>query len=248
MKYLKRFNEELDPSTYSRAAYKLKKKGHLDRAKELENWSKKRSADESIIKWKERLQEMSKFGTYKLNVKNPDSGESFTGDFHLELIMDRDQFIDQLEEFKSVGDGYFFISIGIIPTNQEVLDKCEEIMPDPDFGNGFYWSMFSVIEFDLGSSLEFKSFKLDYYDTGMSGEVSLADRGSAGRFRNLLKKMFTDPSLNYPSGYTDVDTFYDLVQQKFCIEYGLSSDYGFDVEQVSDFINTLSVNDMYKSI
>jgi hypothetical protein len=248
MKYLKRFNEELNPGTYRSAAYKLKKKGHMGRAKELEDWSHKREKDESIIKWKKAIQEMSEFGTYKLNVKNPDSGESFTGDFHLELIMDRDAFGDQLDDMKSDGSGEFFLTAGIIPTSQEVLDRCEEIMPEPEFGNGFYWGFCIIMNFELGNSLEFKSFEIGHYDSSMSGEVSIVDRGSAGRLKNLLKKMFTDPSLNYPSGYRDVNNFYDLVQNKFCIEYGLSSDYGFDVEQVSDFINTLSVNDMYKSL
>jgi hypothetical protein len=248
MKYLKRFNEELNPMTYQRAAWKLKKKGHIGRAKELEDWSHKREKDESMIKWEKRVEEMSKFGTYKLNIKNKDTGKVFTGDFHLELIMDRDSFADQLDDMKSEGKGDFFITVGIIPTNKEVLDKCEEIMPEPEFYNGFYWGMFIIMKFDLGTSLEFKSFELDNYDSSMAGEVSIADRGSAGRLRNLIKKLFTDPSLNYPSGYRDFDSFYDMIQQKFCIEYGLSADYGFDVEQVADFINTLSANDMYKSI
>ena len=248
MKYLKRFNEELKPWTYRRAASKLRKKGHEGRAKELEDWSKKREADDELESWKKRVSEMSKFGTYKLNVKNPETGQKLTGDFYLELIMDRDAFLDSLDHYKETGEGHFYITVGIIPTTKELLDECNRIMPEPEFGNGFYWGMFMILGFKLGTSLEFNSYELVSYDSSMAGEVSLADRGSAGRFRTLLKKMFTDPTLDYPSGYTDVDSFYDLVQQKFCIEFGLSSDYGFDVEQVADFINTMSANDMYKSI
>jgi hypothetical protein len=162
--------------------------------------------------------------------------------------MDRDAFFDSLEYMKSDGKGDFFITVGIIPANQEVLDKCEEIMPDPELGNGFYWGMYISMNFNLGTSLELTSYELGSYDDSVSGEVSLADRASAGKLKTLLKKMFTDKTLDYPSGYNDVDSFYDLIQHKFCIEFGLSSDYGFDVEQVADFINTISANDMYKSI
>lgn len=248
MKYLKRFNEELEPWTYRRAAIKLRKKGHEGRAKELEDWSRKRQADDDLINWEKRVNEMSKFGTFKLNVKNPETGKKITGDFHLELIMDRDAFLDSLDDMKSEGKGEFFLTVGIIPSTKELLDECISLMPEPEYGNGFFWGMYVLLNFKLGTSLEFTSYELGSYDDSMSGEVSLADRGSAGRFRTLLKKMFTDPTLDYPSGYNDVDNFYNLIQQKFCIEFGLSSDYGFDVEQVADFINTMSANDMYKSI
>lgn len=96
-----------------------------------------------------------------------------------------------------------------------------------------------VIKFDT---------KIGNYDDSLSGHVTFADRGSVGRFKSLLKRMFTEPELGYPSGYTDQDNFYSMVQNKLCVEFGLSSEYGFSVEQVGDYIMSLPANEMYKSI
>lgn len=58
MKYLKKFNEELDPMTYRRAASKIIKRAEKDpfydmetakaRAKELKDWADKREYDETM--------------------------------------------------------------------------------------------------------------------------------------------------------------------------------------------------------
>jgi hypothetical protein len=94
MKYLKRFNEELNSDTYLRASRKLKKLGHTDRAKELQEWGAKVERDEEMIKWKERMQDFGPFGTFKLNVENPDTGESLVGDFYLDITFDELAFSD----------------------------------------------------------------------------------------------------------------------------------------------------------
>jgi len=54
--------------------------------------------------------------------------------------------------------------------------------------------------------------------------------------------IFSDPNLNYPAwGY---DSFYDMMNIGFGSELG-PSDYGFQPEQISDFISTISANEMY---
>lgn len=254
MKYLKRFNEELLPQTYNRAARKLDKLGHTDRAKDLKDWSKKRQKDMDIEAWKENIEQMSKFGKFKLNIFNPGvsaRGKKMTGDFYLSITFDGDSFIDSCDEFVSEGRGSIPFFIGIIPVDQDVVDKCENTMPSPgeSEGNGFYWGMYLSLSFTLsGNVLKFNKYELGDYDPGMSGNVSFADRASAGRFKSLLKNIFIDENLNYPSGRTDVPYIYQAIQNVVCIEAGFSSDYGFNVEQADDFINTMSPNEMYKSI
>jgi hypothetical protein len=91
-------------------------------------------------------------------------------------------------------------------------------------------------------------FTLEDYDENLSGNVSFADRSSANKFKNLLKSIFSNPELNYPSGYTDVDYMYQKLEQVILIRQGFSSDYGFELKQAADFINTQSPNTMYKTI
>jgi hypothetical protein len=250
MKYLKRFNEELKPSTYSRAAMKLKKLGHDSRAKELEDWSDKRRIDEGLLLWKENVKRFSKFGKFKLNIKNPKTDEKLTGDFYLDLILDRDSFGESLPDFINDKKGSFWIAGGIIPVDEETLNKCMEILPDPDdLHNGFFWGLSLSLYFIIESNtIEFNNYELNDYDSSLSGNVSIADRASANRLKTLLKNMFSKKDYNYPSGYNDFDNFYDMVWSVFGAQYGLSSDYGFSPEIITDFINTLSPNEMYKSL
>jgi hypothetical protein len=249
MKYLKRFNEELRSETYRSAAFKLKKIGHQNRAKDLEDWSIKREKEENLDKWNQMKNQFSKFGKFNLNIVNPETGERIKDEFYLSLNIDRDSFGDSLDDMISEGEGHFWIAIGLIPTNKEALDKCMEMVPDPDMGNGFIWAMSITLDFVIESDMmRMTKYELHNYDEGISGDVSFADRASANRFKNILKKMFSQPDFNYPSGYRDFQYFYDMFYNVFGAQYGLSSDFGFTPEMISDFINTLSPNEMYKSI
>ena len=254
MKYLKRFNEELRPRTYMSAAKKLTAMGHTDRAEELKAWAEESEKREEVQKWKDRLQDYALFGTYKINIVNPETKEKFTGDFYLDVNFDELAFEDNFEYEKEKdpnnvkGVGIFFF-IGLIPTSEETLRKCMEIMPEPEFGNGFFWGMSCGIDFKVeNGQVVLEKFILDDYDDNISGNVSFADRSSANKFKTLLKNIFSNPELNYPSGYTDVEYMYQKLEQVICIRQGLSSDYGFELKDVAEFINLQSPNTMYKTI
>jgi len=254
MKYLKRFNEELRPRTYMSAAKKLTDIGHTDRANALKDWAQETEKREEITKWKDRLQDYGLFGTYKVNVVNPETEEKFTGDFYLDINFDELAFEDNFEyekgqnpdEIKGVS---IFFFIGLIPTTEETLRKCVEIMPEPEFGNGMFWGMSCGIDFEvIKNEVILKKLLLDDYDDNLSGNVSFADRSSANKFKTLLKNIFTNPELNYPSGYTDVEYMYQKLEQVILVQQGFSSDYGFELKQVAEFINSQSPNTMYKTI
>lgn len=254
MKYLKRFNEELRPRTYLSAAKKLTDIGHTDRANTLKDWAEQTERREEITKWKEKLQEYSPFGAYKVNVVNPETEEKFTADFALDINFDELSFEDSFEYEKekdpnNVSGVNIFFFIGLIPTSEEILKKCEEIMPEPEFGNGMYWGMSCGIDFKVqNGQVILDKFTLEDYDENLSGNVSFADRSSANKFKTLLKNIFSNPELNYPSGYTDVEYMYQKLEQVILIRQGFSSDYGFELKQAADFINTQSPNTMYKTI
>ena len=254
MKYLKRFNEELRPRTYMSAAKKLTDIGHTDRANALKDWAQETEKREEITKWKDRLQDYGLFGTYKVNVVNPETEEKFTGDFYLDINFDELSFEDNFEYQKeqnpdAIEGVSIFFFIGLIPTTEETLRKCVEIMPEPEFGNGMFWGMSCGIDFEvIKNEVILKKFLLDDYDENLSGNVSFADRSSANKFKTLLKNIFTNPELNYPSGYTDVEYMYQKLEQVILVQQGFSSDYGFELKQVADFINSQSPNTMYKTV
>jgi hypothetical protein len=254
MKYLKRFNEELKPSTYSSAAKKLTKLGHTDRAAELKSWAQETERREEMIKWKEQLQNYSPFGIYKMNVVNPESGEKFTADFALDINFDADSFEDNFEFEKrkdpnNINDVTLSFFVGLIPTSEDVLRKCEEVMPEPEFGNGMFWGMFCGVDFKVvKGKVVIEKFALDNYDENISGEISFANRASANKFKTLLKNILTKTDLNYPSGYHDADSLYQKLEQVILVQQAFSSDYGFELKDFADFISAQSPNEMYKTI
>lgn len=251
MKYIKRFNEELSPRVYNNAAKKLDKLGHTDRSDALKGWSQKMENDENLIKWKDNLQDYALFGTFKLNIENPDTKEKLVGDFYLDITFDPENFSDGYESEKNkqnIKDSGFAFFVGIIPCSEDLIEQCNKIMPTAEMNNGFYWGFIFEIKFDITmGQIDFTKLVIENYDDGLSGNVSLADRRSAGLLLSLLKRMFSDPNLDYPSGRTDIGLFYDSFEKSILAECGFSSEYGFKLSQISDFLKTINPNNIYKT-
>ncbi len=248
MKYLKKFNEELKPQTYRSAAAKLLKQSpfNKERADELRDWADKREIVEDSKKWEQMKAETSKFGTYNLHIENNADGVDFVGRFHPYITFERDGFLDDYEWNKEQGGDfdmglYFFL--GSVPADQETLDKCIETMPDPDFGNGFFWTNNIGLQlyFESGS-VKINDVKIEEYDDSLTGSVSVPDRKSAQTLKTILVRMFSEPGLGYPSGYNDFDSFYEMFESKILAEAGMSSDYGLSMESIADFLRATSAN------
>ena len=86
------------------------------------------------------------------------------------------------------------------------------------------------------------------YDSDMNGEIAFSDRSSANKFKNLLIKIFSDPSLGYPSGYTDVDYMYQKLEASILVSNSFSSEYGLELEHIANYIRTISPNELYKTL
>ena len=241
MKYLKKFNEELRPQTYRSAARKLDKLGHTDRAQALKDWALETEKKEEMIKWKDSIQDYAQFGTFKMTIKNEETGKTLTGDFHLDISFDALAFGDQPES------GICFF-IGLIPTSEDLIYQYIEVCPDHDFGNGFFWGKIFNLEYELGDTVKFVKWNMWDYDDEMSGKVNFVDRGSANKFKNLLIQIFTNRELGYPSGYTDSNSLYEKLENCILAENSFSSDYGFRLEDAADYIRTISPNLLYSTL
>lgn len=241
MRYLKKFNEELRPQTYMSAARKLDKMGHHDRAKKLKDWAGEMEKKEEMIKWKDRIQDYAPFGTFNMTVKNPETGQKLVGDFHLDINFDDLSFSDEPENGIS-------LFIGLIPSSEELIYQYMELCPDYDFGNGFFWGKIFSIQYNLTDKVEFTKWEMFDYDSEMNGEISFSDRSSANKFKNLLIKIFSEPNLGYPSGYTDVEYMYQKLEASILVSNSFSSEYGLELEHIANYIRTISPNELYKTL
>ena len=64
----------------------------------------------------------------------------------------------------------------------------------------------------------------------------------------VLKNLFSNPGYGYPSSRTDCTSQWEALERTILAECGFSSEYGFELEQVANFINTISPNTLYKAI
>jgi hypothetical protein len=256
MKYLKKFNEELRPQTYLSAAKGREAEAVLkdelhgegsgresrESAKKLRSWAREMEKKEEMIKWKDRIQDYAQFGTFKMTIKNPETGETLTGDFHLDISFDELAFSDYPE-----GGISFFL--GLIPTSEDLIHQYMELCPDYDFGNGFFWGKIFNLEFEIVDDMvQFTKWNFWDYDEDMYGKITFANRVSANKFKNLLIQFFTNKDLGYPSGYTDADDIYEKLETCILAENSFSSDYGFKLEDAADYIRTISPNLLHYSL
>ncbi len=244
MKFIKKFNEELDPRIYRNAARKLTKMGHLDRAKKLKDWSVVVDNRVNMARWNKNIEENSKFGKFKVKINDGKGNHLLTDDFYLDITFDDFAFSESLVV---PGNNTFCLFVGLIPTNEETIKKFSEIFPSADFDNGFFWGMVILINFDVTDSVKIIDLEISEYDQSIAGKPIMADRKSAVQLKNLLKNMFGNPDFNYPSGMTDVDYIYEFLEKSICIENGFSSNYGFSLDDVAKFIDKISPNELFKS-
>ncbi len=240
MKYLKRFNEELKPSTYHSAAQKLKKKGFIERSNRLKTHA-------SEVSYKNNVEQFFKFGVYELTIVL--DGQKHTGKFYLDIsAFDTNSFEDQFEDFKETGEGSIWIPVAIIPYDKETLERFSKIYDDEELiRNGYIWVFSMSIDFNITEdSIEFKNIIVEDYDTELYGSVKFNNRKDAVQFKKLLSNVFVDKSLKYPSAYTNHQTFYDAFYTEYGENLGLNNYSGFSGENIKNCIMTnLSINDIY---
>jgi hypothetical protein len=248
MKYLKKFNEEYSSQTYRKIAREVEKrakdlptstlrersiKSDLEtRAQRIKDHSKFIENIENLAKWEDELKIHSPFGFYNLTVENPETGETLNGEFALSIHFDELAFSDEPE----YGIGLF---VGIIPSSKELVSEYLEKFPDCDMDNGFIWSMIVSLQYDIiDGQVIMKKFEISDYDGESYGSAVFTNRRSAENFKSLLVNIFSNKDLNYPSGYRDVDTIWEKLESCILAENSFSSDYGFKLEDVANFISS----------
>lgn len=130
MKYIKRFNEELNSNTYWQAAKKLKDLGHVRRSSVIDNWAKKVHDSEKEIAIVNNIEKYSKNGIFdmtisksKWNASTRSSSKSpfISGKFYICLSIETDMFEDTFSYWSSTNEGNFNLSftMGVIPADEE---------------------------------------------------------------------------------------------------------------------------------
>lgn len=248
MKHLKKFNEELSPSTYLSASRKLKKLGHERRSKELEMWGKESENQVSKKRWKENIEKYSPFGKATIKFMSKKS-EVFRGDFYLMFTFDDACNHESIIDAKQ-SKGYFDFSIqfavGLIPVDDETLKTCLSKFPENYFGNGFFWGNWVSLNYKVeNEKLSFNKVSIYPYDEGQTLSPELVDRRGALTLKRSIMACL-DENQDYPSDDTRFQIMHDLVYRCVCQESEMLVDYNIDTERMLNDVKEYSHNYFFK--
>lgn len=251
MKHLKRFNEELSPRIYNNASRKLDKMGMPKRAKALRDWSSIQQTKQNMGEWRQNVEQLKEFGTFRFTIKDEDGKELITDDFYLNIEFDDFAFEDQtlfekekyingdIEEFSTS----LYLMTGLVPMNEDTIEKCNDVLPDPDdLSNGFYWANCISIEMSISNDkVTLGEIKMESYDPSVSGNPLVADRRSAVKLKNLIKSILLNET-NFPTGREDIKNIHDLLESSILNKCGFSGDYGFELKEIADIIQKTHIS------
>jgi len=209
MRYLKRFDEELNLSTYRSAERKLKQLmkdkpqlakavGAEERAKNLADWSKNIESRDILNRWKKNVEEYQKFGEFNFELSRPGSPsiKPKVYSFYLHLECEYESMIDFWEEEEDNNRNICFsFFTGLIPKNLEDIEEIKQLYTN-DFFNGFFFGNWININYKVvNSELTFIGINVRDYEV----PVQVADRRTANSLKRLLVNCF-DSKFDYPSG------------------------------------------------
>lgn len=243
MKYLRKFNEELSPSTYSSAAWKLNNKYRKTGNEDLKRRSDELRKYSEDLSWKEMIENYSRFGKVSITTQVNEKGDKITGDFYLILIFDTNPFEESVEDYLASNKLNYNFAIGMIPVDEETKVKFSEQLPEGDFDNGFFWLAWASLDFEeTEDGLTLKTIDCNSYDWSVSGKI-IFSRPLLGVIRKHILAAFSEDS-NYKSGYTTHETLYDLLETETLIAHGVSSHFGIDMKELYEQIKAYSVNNI----
>jgi hypothetical protein len=244
MKHLKRFNEELSPSTYRNAAWKLSTMARTTGNNEFGKRSNNLRDYAEAKAWEENIKEYSKFGKTTVTTQYNKKGDTVTGDFYLNFLFDEYAYEEMVQDYLAEDKLNVVFSVGLIPVDMETKEKFQNVIPEGDFDNGFFWGFWTEVEFeDKGEGLQFSKVSVSSYDFNITGKLSFS-RSLCGSIRRHLLACFTEDS-----GYEQNERpTYKVLQEEVLIKSGASVKFGVAMQDLQEFIKEITPNTIMGSV
>jgi hypothetical protein len=244
MKHLKRFNEELSPSTYRNAAWKLSNIARKTGNNEFKTRSNNLRDYAETKAWQENIKEYSKFGKTTVTTQYNKKGDTVTGDFYLIFLFDDYAYEEMVQDYLEEEKLNVVFSVGLIPVDVETKEKFQSVIPEGDFDNGFFWGLWTEVEFeDKGDGLELSKVGVSSYDFNITGKISFS-RPLCGAIRRHLLACFTEDSGYEQNGRPT----YKILEEEVLIKSGASSKFGVAMEDLHNFIKDITPNIIMSSV
>jgi hypothetical protein len=275
MKYIKKFNEELNPNTYIKVSKSLKDLKHNKRADKLEKHARIIS---QLNKLNELVKDLKKYEPYGIFEAGSSQGSKLKEQFALKMWYDDWSLKESFEDYEKEYNSYFWIriSIGLLPILEEgeeehirdyysemsgdvydgisYVDKLSEMEEANTigrvcqyFGQSDFWSVFSGPSIYVKMAIEDNKIVIKGIDVDEDSEdvLSILGRKSGIQFKNLLIKLFSSEKFDFPT--EDGRNLQQLIKYELCENTGFSSKYQFVFGEIGEFIKKESINKFYHS-
>ena len=260
MRYLRRYNEELEPYTYRKAADQLIKKGryHRKRGTDMQEYA-------SLVDWRRLRDRCKRAGIITLRLETsvkPPSGQAtpdYVGEFHPVVELGLDGFSEDVGYNMAEGNTDFTVTlnwfVSAVPTTEEGYEQAHAAAKkkvewhrargpyDKDYGFPMAFFHFDIIF--SGGSYEFGTPKF-YSRDDMQVDAHLEDRSGSGRIRSevlwQLDEKSDEPNAVWLDGKRhDFNNSFDAFEAMLQF-YGLSTDYGLEAKTVYEYVKKIPGN------
>ncbi len=252
MKHLKKF-EELSPEVYRNVAAKLKELGHPKKDDVFSSHAEDilhRQVLENINRMRSIY---SKYGTFEVSIKSKNTVSQKK--FNIGLEFDGGLFGEEYGDLKigmeSGGNGPWYVYINLygslIPADDEAVKYVTSIMKDYHYKGVLHGMLFSItlkIKDDSVSAIGYSSESTGDLDRF---NIEFSDKNSARKFKKLLIDIFGNPNSEYPAAYRD-ETLFEHIERVVLAENSFSSDYGFSIEKIAEYLRGLSDYKFFREI
>lgn len=260
MRYLKRFDEELKPQTYTSAAAGLNKLGHTKRANDLDVWAEVSRENEANRKMDAMIDMYSKHGVFRIDI----GGGRVVGNFYLFLEIDRNRNDENWHYWERDGrfDGdnlWMELDICLIAADEDTFEECTEKLDyykdRPYYASSLQIKISDPVGTEQGTE---RDEDLPYgegqweltlnrrgkvaYMEGNEYNINFANRSEAMKFRKLVIDVFEGnvemgETSEWPGGVKEEIIDY------YCNKKGVSIE---EFDNVVDSVKRITVNSFYR--
>jgi hypothetical protein len=233
MKYLKKFNEELKPYTYRKAAAALKKMGHSRRASALTEWeeeTRKREAIKARNKLKAKLEKTPPFSMkifrdkWNSSTKSRDFSQDpyLEGNFYLgayfeeEWAYDGEYFVEYEQDNKSTMQ--FSFGLSLFPADEETQLKFDKEEWEHEWNNQIWPVNFTI---RLNNDRHGHKTTLDqeksalFWEEREDGTCLFSSRSEAMKFKRYLIYSLSGVDNDFSEAFSGVKSIISNVIKRY---------------------------------
>jgi hypothetical protein len=274
MKYIKKFNEELDPNTYRKTSKALSTLKHTKRANRLEKHANIMS---ELNRLNELVKDLKKYTPYGIFDAGSEKGSKLREKFALKMWYDDWSFEESFEDYEREYNSHFWIRIstGFLPILEQDDEKylrqyysemSSDVHTDSHvdklgeidwcvigkvcdyFGEKSFWGTFGGPSIYVKMIIENNKIVIkgiDVDEDGGENTLDILGRKSGIQIKNLLVKLFSNEKFDFPTH--DNQNLQQVIKHELCVKTGFSSKYQFAFGEIGEFIKKESINKFYHS-